>query len=118
MTGPMTGRGDAHDLMPAEVLAQIPRLYTQDGNGEAALVHVKWFTPWSNWSWYITEYDPHDRIGFGLAVGHVAELGTVSLAELEEVRGPLGLRVERDLSFPPQTMREVRAYLRRTGGPS
>jgi hypothetical protein len=106
---------DAHELMPPELLAEVPRLYGQVGKGDEALVYVKWFVPWSNWTWYITEYDPEDRIGFGLCVGFAAELGNVSVDELEAIQGPVGLRVERDLYFRPATIRDVREGLRRTG---
>jgi hypothetical protein len=30
------------------------------------------------------------------------------LAELEQVKGPLGLPIERDLSFTPKTLRELK----------
>ena len=53
-------------------------------------------------SWLLTECDPDepDRL-FGLCdlgLGH-PELGWVSLAEIMELRGRLGLPVERDLHF-------------------
>ncbi|MDR6757181.1 hypothetical protein J2Y48_002477 [Mycoplana sp. BE70] len=61
---------------------------------------VKWFTPWANATWIITEMEPDSRC-FGLCdVGHgTPELGYVSVEELESVKGPFGLTVERDLSF-------------------
>ena len=37
----------------------------------------------------------------------VAELGSSSLSELESLRGPLGLPVERDASFSPTPLREL-----------
>ena len=63
---------------------------------------VKLFTPDAGATWLITEIDPEDRDrAFGLcALGHgFPELGYVSLAELQTVRGRLGLPVERDLHF-------------------
>jgi len=35
------------------------------------------------------------------------ELGYFSLKELEEIRGPLGLPIERDLDFEPKTLSEL-----------
>lgn len=35
------------------------------------------------------------------------ELGYFSLTELEAVRGPLGLPIERDLYFKPATLNEL-----------
>jgi hypothetical protein len=59
-------------------------------------VVAKFFTSWSNWTWYITEADLTTGRMFGLCVGHEAELGYVSLQELQSLRGPGGLKVERD----------------------
>ena len=36
-----------------------------------------------------------------------SELGYTLLSELESVRGPGGLKIERDLWFPPTTLAEV-----------
>lgn len=67
---------------------------------------VKFFTPWSGATWLlseITESDETDTILFGLCdLGQgEPELGYVSLAELQAIKGPWGLRIERDLWFTP-----------------
>lgn len=63
---------------------------------------VKLFTPDAGATWLISEcdLDEPDRL-FGLCdlgLDH-PELGYVSLAEIKEIRGRLGLPVERDLHF-------------------
>ncbi len=74
---------------------------------------VKLFTPDAGATWLLTEIDPddHDR-AFGLCdLGHgFPELGYVSLAELQSVRGRLGLPVERDLHFTAS--KPISAYAR------
>ena len=62
---------------------------------------VKLFTPDAQATWLLTELDPEDEIAFGLCDLGMGfpELGYVSLAEIEAVRGHLGLPVERDLNF-------------------
>lgn len=63
---------------------------------------VKLFTPDANATWLLTELDPDDPdIAFGLCDLGLGfpELGSVSLAEISAVKGPLGLSVERDLHF-------------------
>ena len=63
---------------------------------------IKLFTPDAGCTWLLTELDPDDPdIAFGLCdLGMGSpELGSVSIAELEAVRGPLGLQVERDRHF-------------------
>ena len=57
-------------------------------------------------TWYTSEFDGED-IFFGLVVGFEIELGYFSLAELQSVRGPWGLPIERDLHFEPKTLKEL-----------
>jgi|AntDeeMinimDraft_5_1070356.scaffolds.fasta_scaffold32978_1 hypothetical protein len=64
---------------------------------------VKIFTPDANATWLLTEIDEGDEgdLLFGLCdlgLGF-AELGYVSRAELESLRGKFGLPVERDRGF-------------------
>jgi len=98
----------AHTLMPSEIAAQLPPLYANDGQSEDAIAHLKLFTPWTSWTWYASEYDPAERLCFGVVVGHERELGYFSLVELEEIRGPAGLRIERDLHWKPRPLKECR----------
>ncbi len=63
---------------------------------------VKLFMADAAATWLLTEIDPHDHDhAFGLCdLGQgFPELGYVSLAELQSVRGRFGLPVERDLHF-------------------
>ena len=99
---------DAHTLVPEEVALRLPPLYSQEEHGEEAIAQVKLFTPWTNWTGYASEYDPEEHIFFGVVVGHERELGNFSLDELEAIRGPGGLRIERDLYWKPRPLRECR----------
>jgi hypothetical protein len=63
---------------------------------------VKLFTPDAGATWLLTElYHDDPDIAFGLCDLGLGfpELGTVRLSELAELRGKLGLPVERDLHF-------------------
>lgn len=71
-------------------------------------VLAKFFTPWTSWTWYATEFDGEDTF-FGMVHGLEAELGYFSLSELEAVRGPGGLTVERDLYFRERPLSEVKS---------
>jgi hypothetical protein len=62
-------------------------------------VIVKFFTPDSNWTWYVTEgqrRENGDWEFFGLVDGDCAELGYFCLSDFQDVKGPLGLYIERD----------------------
>lgn len=84
----------------------LPPLYSQENNPDPVAV-VKFFIPTSSWTWYATEFDGKD-IFFGLVDGHEKELGNFSLKELESVKGPLGLGVERDRHFTPTPLSKLR----------
>ena len=64
-------------------------------------VVVKFFDPCGSWTWFVLEGEEIDGdwIFFGLVDGHEKELGSFSLRELESVKGPLGIGIERDLHF-------------------
>jgi hypothetical protein len=93
-------------LLTQELRSQLPPLYGQEGKGGDAVVYTKFFTPDSTWTWYVLEFDGEDMF-FGLVEGHESELGYFSLAELEQVTGPLGLPIERDLRWKPKTLDEI-----------
>lgn len=61
---------------------------------------VRFFSPVGTATWLVTEID-EDDILFGLAVLGFGspELGSFSLHEMEAVKLPLGLSIERDTAF-------------------
>lgn len=95
-----------HQLLTQEMRQKLPELYSGEEQGLDALAQAKFFTPDSFWSWYASEFDGDD-IFFGLVSGLELELGYFSLKELESVHGPMGLPIERDLHFVPQTLQEL-----------
>ena len=96
------------ELLPPEIAQQLPLLYSQEEKGADAIAQVKFFTPWTTWTWYASECDPEQRLCFGVVVGHERELGYFSIAELEQIRGPGGLTIERDLYWTPKPLKECR----------
>ena len=94
-------------LIPQKLLEKTPNLYETE-NTKDPICHIKLFTPDANWTWYITEISKSDFTCFGLVSGHSLELGYFNLDELESIRGPLGLPIERDLHFTPTPLSEVK----------
>jgi len=87
-------------LLTTELRAQLPTLYAQEGTADP-MVYAKFFTPDSNWTWYVTEGQDEDgdfRF-FGYVMGFEAEWGYFLLSELQSARGPMRLPIERDLYF-------------------
>ena len=93
-------------LMTKELRRRIPPLYSAEKQTDP-MVHAKFFTPDSNWTWYVLEFDGNDTF-FGLVYGLEVELGYFSPGEISTVAGPLGLKVERDLYFEPCPLSRVR----------
>jgi hypothetical protein len=96
-------------LLTDEVHASLPALYAQE-NEKDPMVHAKFFTPWTGWTWYVTEgsQEGDDFIFFGYVIGFEKEWGYFSLNELESARGPGGLTIERDLYFTPKRKSEIK----------
>jgi hypothetical protein len=96
-------------LMTQEIAAQLAAA-PKDQPPESTPIVVKYFCPWGSATWFITEGEQIDDdwrlFGFADLFGDAtcAELGYVMLSELEAVRGPGGLTIERDLYFPPTTL--------------
>ncbi len=100
-----------HALMTKEVGDTIPAIYANENakDYDTVLAPAKLFSPFGNWTWYITEMDPETGECFGLVQGFETELGYFSLDELAEatVFGAVPA-VERDLYWQPKTIGEIR----------
>lgn len=86
-------------LLPHSVRKSLPSLGATANDSDPVAI-VKFFTPDSSWTWYAIEFDGDDTF-FGLVDGIEREFGTFSLSELLQVRGRLGLPLERDRFFRP-----------------
>ena len=93
-------------LLTKDITTKLPFLYTQE-DVKDPMVICKFFTPWSNWTWYAIEFDGKDTF-FGYVAGDEAELGYFSLSELQSLKGPMGLRIERDMYFRPCRLSEIK----------
>jgi len=73
---------------------------SQDGKGFDAKVIVKFFNPLGDGTWLITEGEKQsdgDWLLFGYCHIFEWEWGTVMLSELQSLRLPFGLGIERDM---------------------
>jgi len=98
-----TKRGVKMELLPESEKAKLAKWTETEGkNLSEVMATVKFFCPWSNWTWYAAEFDGEDLF-FGLVDGFEKELGYFSLSELESVTSPQWptLRIERDLHWEP-----------------
>lgn len=75
-------------------------MLSQDGKGQEAEVVVKFFNPCGRGTWLITEgekLENGDWLFFGYCHIYCWEWGEVLLSQLQEVKLPFGLSIERDL---------------------
>lgn len=82
-----------------ELFKQYP-LYSQDGKGMDSVVIAKYFCPCSSATWLITEAEEQetdDWLLFGYCHICCWEWGYVLLSELQNLKLPFGLTIERDL---------------------
>lgn len=101
-------------LFPDEVKEALPRMYAQE-NQVSTKAMVKFFTPWTDWTWYASEGSAIvnadgkeiDFMFYGLVIGNFVEYGYFSLSSLQMLDGPAGLRVERDMLFEPTLLDEL-----------
>src|ERR1700722_19016382 len=94
-------------LLTEELRAKLPPLYSQEAEA-APIVYARFFMP-GGWTWYVTEGSEQDGdfLFFGFVIGFESEFGYFLLSELESVSTPLGLHVERDLSFREGKLTDV-----------
>ena len=97
-------------LLTAKIKGALPPLYsTEDTPCEEKKVVVKFFNPLGSQTWEIVEgaqQDGGDWLLFGkcdLGFGS-PEWGYVSLSELEAIKLPFGMGIERDIYFSPKTI--------------
>ncbi len=113
-------------LLTKEMERTIPPLYSNE-HVDDPLAVVKFFDPTGSWSWFAIEgsyvcpehasYNCQecpretwaDYLFFGLVDGHEMEMGYFNLAELQTVKVKYGLGIERDLSWTPTPLSEIRA---------
>src|SRR5580700_8882386 len=95
-------------LLTDNLRARLPPLYAQENEADP-VVCAKFFLPGTGWTWYVTEGSEQegDFLFFGFVVGLESEFGYFLLSELESVRTPLDLAVERDISFREGKLTDV-----------
>ena len=86
-------------LLTKELLKKLPPIGHSIKTKEEPQAIVKWFTPDSNWTWYVAEYNPEDGMCWGLVDGFEKEFGFFTIDEIQKLKGPLKLPIERDKWF-------------------
>jgi len=93
-------------LLTKELIKQFEKTGRQEGKNDP-LVIAKYFCPWTQWTWFATEYDKENDEFFWVIDGHEKERGCFTHLELISILWPHGLRIERDLYFEPTSCSEL-----------
>lgn len=92
-------------LLTQELKKRLERfpLYSQEELKNEKIVICKFFAPVGAFTWYVTEAEKvdDDYRFFGLVINNYfeKEWGYFMLSELESIKLPFGLRIERDMYF-------------------
>lgn len=80
--------------------------YTGNKEAKDIFIVAKLFNPCGGQTWYLYEKEDEDiYMAFvNLGDAEMAECGRISMSELESIRLPFGMSIERDRSFTPLKM--------------
>jgi len=96
-------------LLTEALKKKIPALYSSQEQEEQRKFVCKFFDPCGSWTWYVLEGSDRgngDWLFYGLVDGMEKEWGYFTLSDLESVRGPLGIGIERDIYFEDEEVAE------------
>ena len=88
-------------------------IYSQDGKGDNADIIVKFFNPMGKGTWYVLEGEKQadgDWLFYGIVDLYCREYGSFLLSELESIRLPFGLGIERDLHFNNKKVADIKKW--------
>lgn len=97
-------------MLTKEIERTMPKLgSTENIPMEEKRVIVKFFTPWTQWTWWVFEGEQQedgDWLFFGMVEGWEKEMGYFTLSELTSVEGPFKLKIERDMYYTQEAWKQ------------
>ena len=95
-------------LLTKEVIKKATKQYTKGSDMDEQMVVAKFFDPMGSWTWYLMNIsDETGDYAWGIVKGHEVETGSFSVSELQQIRLPFGLGIERDMYFEPMKASDV-----------
>lgn len=88
-------------LLTQELVDRFQQVGRQEDKSDPLII-AKFFNPTGAGTWYATEYNPNDKTFYGYVSifgDWNDEWGYFSLTELESLKGPYRLGIERDIYF-------------------
>ena len=87
------------ELINKELEDKLPELYeTENIDVDEKILQIKYISIYSDWEWYLVEYNKDTKIAFGYVIGQEKEWGYFSLEEFQEINDE-NLKIIRDEQF-------------------
>lgn len=93
-------------LITKEIRKKTPYLYGTE-NEKDKIATAKFFNPCGVGTWYLIELDKDEDNAFGFVDLHEREYGYFSIKELESIKLPFHLTIERDRYFKPTSIDKI-----------
>ena len=93
-------------LMTKDIKIKAQKQYDKGSDMEQMVV-AKYFDPMGSWKWFLMNMDKDEDYCWGIVKGHAVEMGSFSMRELEGIKRPFGLGIERDTLFEPMKASKV-----------
>ena len=92
--------------MTKEIKKQAEKQYPLGSDMEQKVV-AKYFNPAGRGTWYLMNTEPGSDYAWGIVNLFEVEMGSFTISELERIRLPFGLGIERDILFEPMKAKDV-----------
>lgn len=96
-------------LLTETLKKQIPPLYSNEGVENPTII-AHFFNPMGIGDWYVLEGEEQEEgnwFFYGLVDLQMREYGYFSLKELENIKLPFGMTIERDVYWTPKGVNDV-----------
>jgi|TARA_Y100000034_G_C6823369_1_gene371067 hypothetical protein len=88
-------------LLTKEITKKALEQYDKGSDMDEQMIIAKFFNPMGSWTWYLMNLANDEDCAWGIVDGNAVEMGSFSIKELQDVKLPFGLGIERDLYFEP-----------------
>ena len=94
-------------LLTKEITEKATKQYDKGSDMDDQMIVAKFFNPMGDWTWYLMNLDKDEDYAWGIVDGDAVEMGSFSMKELQDIKLPLGLGIERDIYFEPVPASEL-----------
>ena len=86
-------------LLTKEITEKAQKQYDKGSDLDGQDIVAKFFDPMGSWTWYLMNLAEDGDYAWGIVDGFEVEMGSFSMKELQDIKLPFGLGIERDVLF-------------------